>query len=215
MLSALLIFTIVYVTAYKTVSCESSRYSSVQIHRLVSNLPLACQVKVSFISLESENILESSVPFEIVKLRIASNNSFHYNLTGLTRVFGFLPRPANRGYCAINFHYLRTDSKFEKQINVSNHSHVLYSAFILNSVIKVPFRVIHFQHQERYRKFAYNVLLTNKMHNSYNDGFFFHIDSRFSFLYKGMYLSRLLFYCKMSPNNVFGSLMPFSPIEFF
>jgi len=33
--------------------------------------------------------------------------------------------------------------------------------------------------------------------------------------FKGMYLSRLLFDFKMSPNNGFGSLMPFSPIDFF
>jgi len=175
---------ILYVTSYNNVLCEASRYSTIQIHRLVSNLPTVCQVKVSFTSLDSENIQESNVPFEIVKLRIPSSDSFTYNLTGLTGVFGFFPRPANRSYCAINFHYIRTDSQLEKQISVTNHSHVLYSLFILNSVIRAQLGVIPFGQQERNTYLPYNILLTNKMHNSYNDGFFFHIDMRLSFLKK-------------------------------
>jgi len=118
--------------------CESV---DIKLHSLISNLPPACQIKVSTIFLESENLQESNVPFEIIKLRLpnATNALLSRNIS---EVFTFLPRLANRCVCAINFHYFRANlwhpsnkKNYINPVNVFTHS--LYVSSIL---IKTSFQ---------------------------------------------------------------------------
>jgi len=134
--------------------CEST---DIKLHSLISNLVPECQIKVSTTFLESHNLQESNVPFEVIKLRLTNNTNISF-LSEISVVFRFLPRPANRSNCAINFHYFRTNSnlKSDKE-DISPITIFTYSVYISNSVIKARFD----GEQDRYSYYPHNIWLLN------------------------------------------------------
>jgi len=146
-------FTFFMCISYKICEC-----SYIKFYFLISKLPPVCQIKLSATFLESHNLQESKVPFEIIKLRIPNNTNISFSNI-VSENFGFLPRPANRSNCAINFHYFRTsfESKRnkEKEMNLANI--FTYSVYITNTIIKTRFN----REQNRYTYYPHSIWLLN------------------------------------------------------
>jgi len=146
------------------ISYKISECSYIKFHFLISKLPPVCQIKLSATVLESQNLQESKVPFEIIKLRLPNTTNISFSST-VSETFGFLPRPANRSNCVINFHYLRTSSESksnkEKVVNLVNI--LTYSVYISNTIIKTRFN----REQNSYTYYPHSIWLRSQTEITY------------------------------------------------
>jgi len=146
--------------ALTCVSFKMCERTHIKLHSLISNLPPECQIKVTSTFLESHNLQESKVPFEIIQLQLPNSTNPLFS-SNISEVFGFIPRPANRSNCAINFHYFRQYSNHKgNRWDTSPVKVFTYSIYISSGVLKTDSQKVK---QYRHIQFPYNIWLINSV----------------------------------------------------
>jgi len=155
----LLLFSFTQFSFFKRTFCNLLNYENIQLDRLISNLPDFCQIKLSIISIESQNLQESLSPLEIIKLPVV-NQSLWSNRDSLSRIFVFLPVARNKSVCRINIHYLKSRKRFQvEHFEDLNHHSIPNSIIILG---RTYFHGIFETVSIKLFYHFYNIIITNR-----------------------------------------------------